>query len=262
MMRATMSQAVAEAAAARCARHPENAAVSACTRCGTFVCNLDKRWVNGALYCETCAELPEVDYLETFRLKYWGKRDGWAWLIGLGALANVPLAISGFMGGNVVLGALLAFTAVVNLCFWLGMPWARYGLVAAQVLNIVVVMFSGVPAAGAGAVFPMLITLVIINDTRNKLFFKLEVPKEKLQKAWHLYANNSAARAGFLCGLIGLLFPPLAVVGVICSVIGLRQVDPNARPPIGRKGQAIAGIVLGGIGTLWGTAFAVSLLLL
>jgi hypothetical protein len=41
----------------------------------------------------------------------------------------------------------------------------------------------------------------------------------------------------------------------------LRRVDPSAYPPIGRKGYAIAGIVLGALGTLvWGTVLVMTLL--
>ncbi|WP_257459184.1 hypothetical protein [Archangium lipolyticum] len=48
---------------------------------------------------------------------------------------------------------------------------------------------------------------------------------------------------------------------LVCSIIGLRRVNPNAHPPIGRKGQAIAGIVLGTVGCLiWGGVLVLSLL--
>ncbi len=39
-------------------------------------------------------------------------------------------------------------------------------------------------------------------------------------------------------------------------MIGLARVNPDARPPIGRKGMAIAGLVLSGVGiALWATLF-------
>jgi hypothetical protein len=235
--------------------------VGACTRCGTFVCGADAKTVDGALYCETCAARPDVDYLEAFRLQYWGKRDTWAWLIGLGNLVNVPV-IFVFFATNQPLYALLSiYSSVVSVCFWLGLPWARYGLLVGQLLGTGITLFStglggaGAVGGGAGGLIGLVITAAILNDTRNQLFFKVDVPRKKLRKAWDLYSNNSIARTGFLLGLVGLLLPPLGLIGVICSVIGLRRVDPNARPPIGRKGQAIAGIILGSLGTMWGFLF-------
>jgi hypothetical protein len=105
---------------------------------------------------------------------------------------------------------------------------------------------------------PLLMSISIYNDTRNKLFFKVEMPRETLRKAWHLYKNNAVARAGLMLGVLGLFFPGVGLIALVCSGIGLRNVDPDAQPPIGRKGQAIAGLVLGAVGCLfwvWLTAW-------
>ena len=110
---------------------------------------------------------------------------------------------------------------------------------------------QGVQALVSG-LMPIIITLVIYNDTRNKLFFREEVSTEALQKAWDLYSNNRVARAGFVLSIFGILLPVFAPMALVCSIIGLRRVNPAAHPPIGRKRQAIAGIVLGSIGILWG----------
>jgi len=43
------------------------------------------------------------------------------------------------------------------------------------------------------------------------------------------------------------------VAGLACSIYGLTRVNPTAHPPIGRKGQAVAGIILGALGVVeWG----------
>jgi hypothetical protein len=162
------------------------------------------------------------------------------------------LAVGALVGGDVVAASCFGAAVAVQLCFFLGLSWARYALVALPAISLLVFLFSEVPAAATSAVLPLLITVSIVRDTRNQLFFKREVSRERLKKAWHLHANNQAARSGFFCGLLGVFFPPVAVVGLVCSVIGLRQVDPDARPPVGRKGQAIAGLVLNGIGVLEG----------
>lgn len=247
---------------ARCPSHPDQNVLGACARCGTFFCALDHEEINGKDYCDTCAEHPDVDYLEAFRLKYWGKRDAWAWLVGFGAVFN-------FFAGAIILanelvnkdtgntGLLLGLIALVGsgvgVCFWMGMPFARLALCFVPIASLFVSGFvAGAEAVGRG-IWPVIITLVMYNNTRNKLFFKEEVSREALQKAWHLYSNNTVARAGFMFSFIGLLFAPLAIISLLCSIIGLRNVNPTATPPVGRKGQAIAGIVLSVVSIVgWG----------
>jgi hypothetical protein len=61
--------------------------------------------------------------------------------------------------------------------------------------------------------------------------------------------------------IIGVFMPPFALIALIASIIGLRNVDPHATPPIGRQGQAIAGIVLSSLSVLaWGGALVAALL--
>jgi hypothetical protein len=80
--------------------------------------------------------------------------------------------------------------------------------------------------------------------------------------------GNGMATAGFVCGLLGAIFGaipfvfwiglPLAVLGIVFSVIGLRRA--NREPDRGGRGLAIAGLVLGIVGLviaiLWVALFA------
>jgi hypothetical protein len=249
---------------AMCQAHPNEPAEGACTRCGTFYCSADHRVVLGKPYCDTCAVHPEVDYLEGFRLKLWGKRDAWTWVIGFGAVVNLILGVSLLVLNpeEMLVQALFSLWAGgVGACFWLGMPWARGAFLFVPVGSVILGVMTTGPAAIAQGVVPMAIVVSIFNDTRNKLFFKQHVSMEALQKAWHLYMNNRVARAGFLLGILGVLVPGVGVIAIICSIIGLRRVDPNSHPPVGRKGQAIAGIVLGGLTVLgWGGVLVAALL--
>jgi hypothetical protein len=94
-------------------------------------------------------------------------------------------------------------------------------------------------------------------DTRNKLFFKIDVPEAKLLKLWDRMRNNVIASTGLALGVLGLLVPGAGIFGLVCSLIGLSRVNPKAEPPIGKRGHAIAGIVLSVIGTLlWGGLIA------
>jgi hypothetical protein len=245
----------------RCSVHSDRLAVGACTRCGAFYCAEDRRVLHGQDYCATCAARPDVDYLEGFRLKVWGKRDAWAWLVGLGAVVGALGALVMLSQGDSeqLLAVLFGLSSAgVGVCFWLGMPWARLAFVLMRVVGVCL-GFATMEAEGIGAsLVPLIVSLIIYNDTRNKLFFKEEVSREALQKAWHLYQNNPLARGGMWAGIFGLLIPGVAILALVCSIIALRRVDPHATPPVGRKGQAIAGIVLGtlGLGTsiIWATS--------
>src|SRR5688500_8794493 len=108
-------------AAARCADHPEAPATGTCFRCGRFFCAQDAKPLFGRTFCTTCAARPDVDYLEAFRLKYWGKRDIWAWLFGIGSALNVINAAGLLMNpATVLLGVSAAFNAATGIAFFLG----------------------------------------------------------------------------------------------------------------------------------------------
>jgi hypothetical protein len=241
---------------ARCFAHPEEPALGTCARCGTFFCARDHRTVGDKDYCASCAARPEVDYLEAFRLKYWGKRDAWAWLVAFGAVINFVFGLQLLASGaENLLFAILSFaSAAVGACFWAGLPFARLALCFVPIISMLVGVVTQGAQAFASGILPIIITLIIYSDTRNKLFFREQVSPKVLRKAWELYSNNPVARAGFLLSILGILLPLVSPVALVCSIIGLRRVDLKAHPPMGRKGQAIAGIVLGSIGVLWGLA--------
>jgi hypothetical protein len=253
--------------AARCQFHPDAPVLGTCARCGTFFCAQDRASVEGRDYCAACAKRPDVDYLEAFRLKYWGKRDLWAWFVGVGGFLNLTLGLLGFVFGEGdasvrVLQATLVVMGSVGIAFWAGFPKARLAVLLLPVVLIAAESFVvPVPFALVHGILPLLFAIGIFRDTRNRLFFKVEVPREALQKAWHLYANNTVARSGILLSSAGLFIPVFAPFGLVCSLIGLKRVDPHAHPPVGRKGQAIAGIVLGAVALLgWGSVLGFSLL--
>src|SRR3989442_2432421 len=202
--------------------------------------------------------VPEADYLEAFRLKYWGNRDGWAWLFGIVAVLNLVIAGIALVGAagaaeqqqaSILHAVLLLLAAGVGVSFWLGLRFARPGIIVIPSLGLIVLLLLKDPASAVASLFQLLINVPVYSDTRNKLFFRINVSRDKLHKAWHTHDNNPFARAGFLLSLF-VVVPAYPVVGLILSIIGLRRVDPTAHPPIGRKGQAIAGIILGSLGTI------------
>lgn len=253
---------------ATCPRHPGAAVVGTCARCGTFLCVEDHKLLGAKSYCADCAARPDVDYLEAFRLKYWGKRDGWAWFFGVGGALNLLLAVGtvvnaasgeGALGRDLVVALVTAGVLTVaglnGVLFWLGVPLARYGLLLVTALASALQFAVMGPAALLVFAMPLLIAVNVFTNWRTRLFFKLEVSRGTLQRAWDLLHNNTIARQAAIAGVAGLVFPPFAPVALIMGVIGLRRVDPNAWPPIGKKAHAIGGIALGALATLgWGAA--------
>ncbi|WP_434384085.1 B-box zinc finger protein [Melittangium boletus] len=230
----------------RCERHPERAVLGACARCGTFICQEDRRLVNGVDYCETCAARPEVDSLETMRRKYWGRRDGWAWFFLLGALAWFVFLRqrSGTHEPPGLPATLLSLSGIVlGLCYWLGLPFARWGpcLLALAHLGFTVIQRN------AGGVMlglvPLTVSLTLLVDTRSRLFFQQPVSDEALGLLWRRHVGNPLARTGFLLSLVGVLVVPVAPFALVFSLLALARVSPTAVPPIGGRNKAVAGIV-------------------
>ncbi|MBZ4417650.1 DUF4190 domain-containing protein [Myxococcus sp. RHSTA-1-4] len=247
-----MSADVPPSALARCATHPDELAGATCQRCGVFVCGACTTWVMGALYCPACAARPEVNYLEAFRLTLWGKRDSGAWLVAGCTLLVALAAVVELLEGRVLSSLELLATTAVGVCFFLGARWARIALLLVPVYwALQGVIGRGVHLAiGFGLLF--LGALQLFLDTRNRLFFRVDVSERALRHLWDLRVNNPLARQAVSFGVSAFFVPLFAPIAIVCGFIALRRVDLKARPPIGRRGQAIAGIVLGlGALVLW-----------
>lgn len=245
-------------APARCATHSEVEATGTCARCGTFYCGVCARPVFGKTWCTACAARPEVHYLEHFRARLWGKRDGSAWValavsVGFGVAALQRL----WQGGLPVLPT-VAFMAcaAAGVCFFLGLSWAREGFLAVPVLlGLACVAQKKSQGIGFFLVALGLACLPVYFDARNQLFFRRPVSRKRLERLWNLRENNPTARKGLSLALGSIFLPILAPFAVMWGVMGLRQVNPDAVPPIGRKGQALVAIVLGVVTTVgWAVA--------
>ncbi|MBN8230157.1 hypothetical protein JYK02_21835 [Corallococcus macrosporus] len=249
----------------RCAVHPEQPAGATCTRCGTFLCADCATSVPGLgvrLYCQACAARPDVNYLEALRQRYWGKRDEWAWLVaGVTLLLCVGVAAAlaqwGLRATRQSLFALVLLVPVpVGVAFFLGQRWARHALVPTPL--VMAVAADALERDGRFLFFlcaipGLLIALRIHRDVRNQLFFRLPVSSGALKLLWELRFNNPLARQAVHFGFGAVFMPLLSPIAVICGVVALTRVDLKATPPIGRRGQAITGIVLGLVSpAVWG----------
>lgn len=237
----------------RCSVHPEELAGGTCQRCGGFVCAACTTWVMGGLYCPTCAARPEVNYLEAFRQQYWGRRDPGTYLVGAGTLLFAWGAVVALLDGYVFSALALLVAAAVGGAYFLGRRWARLPMLLTPLtLGLLGTLTSNAP------VFALALVVFIIGarlylDPRGKLFFRVDLSEKELRRLWDREANNPLARHAVTLGLGGLFFPLFALAAIVLGFLALRRVDPQARPPIGRRGYAIWGIVLGvGALLLWG----------
>jgi hypothetical protein len=246
----------------RCAVHPEELAGGTCTRCGSFVCGACATVLPAMgpqVYCQACAARPELNYLEALRLRYWGKRDGTAWVVGLVTLGLCLLSVmvlgeTGFTSQQELPWMLLSWAPVpVGVAYFLGKPWARHALVATPWVMALVasaVNWQGRIVFLLTAVLVSLFALNMHRATRTQLFFRVPVSSGKLRALWDLRFNNPLARQALNLGLGALFMPAFAPFAMICGAVALARVNPNATPPIGRKGQALAGVVLGAVSIL------------
>ncbi|RKH49083.1 DUF4190 domain-containing protein [Corallococcus llansteffanensis] len=254
-----MSLEVPSSSLARCAVHPEMPAAGTCSRCGGFVCTDCLKvmpGLAGRVFCSACAARPEVNYLEAFRLEFWGRRDRWAWTVGLVSLGLLALGLVSALDQRAPTALRLLFTFLtpvpVGVAFFLGRSWARHALVATPVATPVVMAVLLEPSSREEvalmmvcAVPALIIAVVIHSDVRNQLFFRRPVTPGQLKALWNVRRNNPLARHALSFGLSGVLLPVFAPLAVLCGAVALRRVDPEAHPPIGRGGQALAGLILG-----------------
>lgn len=244
-----------------CPTHPEQPALGNCQRCGTFFCAADRLDVDGVAYCSACGVRPDVDWVEAYRQAHLGKRDGWAWFFGLSAFGYLALCLSLLINGDgpVRLLAIPALaSAVTGVLFFLGIPIARMLLIIAFLVWSAAQLALLGPLTLISSVFSATFVITALTATRTRLFFKLEVPRHKLKADYARLADNRLARNAFAIGVLSLLIPIFSPMAIICGAIAARRVDPHARPPVGKRGHAVAGIVLGvfglGVAGVWAYA--------
>ncbi len=252
-------------------RHPEvplaAASQAPCPRCGVFLTPLETEAVLGVNYCSACAARPEVNYPRAYREARWGQRDGWAWFFGVTGVLSV-LGGAFALLASPVFGGVLVLNGACSLLYWSGAPVGRPALVVGTALGVVTSLaLESVPNL-LGIAFVVL----ALRSARGRLFYKLEVSEADLAEAWRLEHDNQAARWAVATGALLVaamlswvssriaVWVTLAVapLPVVLGAVGLARVNPGATPPVGRRGQALAGL---GLGVVVAVASAVALAL-
>lgn len=152
---------------------------------------------------------------------------------------------------EVALALVLALAGGTNLAWFFGQRWARTALIIEFALGgVLALISSGEVAVLSGLLLPGAVVYSAWAAVRTRLFFRIDVPREQLRRDWQLYHDNRAARSALLLGVSGLIVPIFGPMALGLGIWGLRQVNPNAHPPIGGRGRAIAGMVLGTLDSL------------
>jgi len=257
------------AADARCAKHPDTPASGICARCGSFICSADTRLVDLVAYCPTCATRPDVDWLEAYRQSKLGRRSSTEW----GLLLLMPLQLVYLIGcvltfieanrqHGVLIGliVLLLASAANGVLWFAGVRAARKLHLALGAGWLVALLGSLGPEMGLMVLLPAVLVALFagapLTSVPSKLFFQLPVERPALLKSYHSIENNALARYGVTFGVVGLVLPVFPFAALACGAIAWRRVDPNGRPPVGKRGQAIFAVVLGALGlvsssTIW-----------
>jgi hypothetical protein len=250
---------------ARCPEHPDLAAVASCGRCGRFVCQRDAQTLMKGTFCEACAQRPEVNFLDTFRRLHEGTREGWAWffgvtgllaLVAMGALIANDLVSPGARGLALVM-TLVSFGAL-GLAFFFRVRAARWGLVAwLGLVAVLVVGFEG-PVALWLLVVPALFLTSALLSAPTRLFFRLPVSVDALEREWRRRYDNPMARQAVSWAVLGALLPIFLPGALVTGLIALARVDPTAQPPIGGRRQALTALVIATLACLvWVGLFSV-----
>jgi hypothetical protein len=177
----------------------------------------------------------------------------WNVLVGLSGVLHLTLGGSLLWEKKWLPGLLCVAGTVVTGAYALQVRWARTALVVLPLLWTAFVLASGAPDRLRYAIFlsPLAVlfmqAVILYFDTRNRLAFRVEVPREALEKLWLARGSNPHALWAMRLGYVGLVFPPAAVAAVVLGLLGLKRVNLAADPPVGGRGQALRGVCLGGL---------------
>lgn len=236
-----------------CVFHPDRGAKAACQRCGRLLCDEDRRVVDEMVHCPRC------DPLESFRAKLWGKRDVWAWLMGLSAPPQLWMTVDAVRTGAglpwVVANAALT---VLCACYFFGQRWTRTAVLLSPlaVLAAPDALFLSRAPRGmelGGVVWATKLTVLLVGtgllvgmylNVRNQLFFRIDPPRARLAEERTEYFSNRIARWALGISLGGLILPGLGAAALPMAITALYRIRTHPEAGLPGKHEAAWSIAL------------------
>ncbi len=233
--------------------------------------------VDHQLFCGTCAERPEVDWLTHHYARLEGRRSGLVWfatfLGGVGLLAGVGMLIAlldlfrDVLRADNPVGDLRWAGGPVGVIFWsvsalllqTGRRWALTLNLATSLVTSLLFAFANnrleeqLFVGGTALLLTGGLWAALRRDVRTRLFFRRSVERSELRQHYERYGSNWQASSAARLSALSLFMPPLALVSLGLAVWGLSRVDKRAVPPVGGLGSALGAVIISVLClTLWG----------
>jgi hypothetical protein len=231
--------------------------IAPCARCGVFLCSLETHSLDGATYCATCIARPDVDIVSAYRLHFWGRRrDAWSWIFGAGATFSMTSLMRLLTSPHprhfaIIVSIALVFVGV-QLAWFMRQRWARVAVPAVHVaFSVVWLAVSSQAELWERIPLVLLICLFLAwacLSVPSRLFFKFEVPREKLSADWRRYHRNALAYVSVALALAGYWYPWLWVPALGGGLFAFLRTRGRSLPPARGKWPAISGLLITGNG--------------
>lgn len=233
--------------------------------------------VDHQLFCGTCAERPEVDWLTHHYARLEGRRSGLVWfatflgvvglVFGVGMLVALLDLFRDVIRGSNSLEDIRWVASPVAIIFWsvsalllqTGKRWALTLNLATSLVISLVFAFSNVNLEAQLLVGVMTLAMtggfwaVLRRDVRTRLFFRRPVERSELRQHYERYGSNWQAASAARLSALSLFMPPLALISLGLAVWGLSRVDKRAVPPVGGFGSGLGAAIISVMCiTVWG----------
>lgn len=222
----------------KCAAHPQEEIVGPCARCGDFVCGLDSEARDEGRVCFKCGRDRERAEVEAFIDELRGRPDNFAVAY---LLVGILLLFAGMQGGS--LQETVACVASSSICaaFFFRLKWARWIVVALPALVLVFSVAAKLPPLASITWWLLLLGASAITSTRNRLFFKIDLPETERRAFYDRAKGMEWVRAGHVFSFIAILFPPAILGSIALYVVGLIAVKTRHV----RRSRALAEVAAG-----------------
>lgn len=245
--------------------HEHQGPRSSCERCGAFLCDGCVKLLFDRKVCASCDWTYGRQGILEMRDRFWG-RPG-EWVCGCGGvgvllsllllvfsiqrIAESSLSASDFIG--IFFSLAVAFSGLwISFSYFFLRSWARkavflwplfaVALLQAAEMPLFTTSSEGVTVLIVYFFIPMIVLFQSHHSPRTKLAFKIELSEKELEDYYSKTVLHPLSYHSFSLSFMGFFLPPLLLLSLLGSVIGILKYDPKAWPPIRGLPHALAGL--------------------